>query len=432
MFFISLTKIKIKTKKYKYFEYFFRITLTKRLSKTDISYPKHQIRTTNKTRINNHKILPQATKIVLLCMLTTLALTLVFCTAVHLVMSCVLFLFSRYKIEYLALAWIMLIFCACFLAGIPVLYRYPISDLGIFHPALLIALMAGSYLQSIHLLGISMPGYLQWKRMWTYAAPAIALIAIYVIARLIGWKPNVIHTLQELSDKLQPFDILFRLAAFALSIYYILNIYRLPHLLVRHHSIPTYIKAYATALGLVATYYVCVTFFFNEPLLLIYLYLFSGLNLYIFFRTLETMARHLPKPDITTIRQAPEPELIEQTEQEDFNQANRQRFERVEYFMQTKREWTDSTFGRDRLCEATGINRHLLLQCLRSQGYNNIHDYINSYRIAALKSKIKRGEIQTANDAVVVGFGSGKTARNCFERMEGLTLDEYIKSNSLS
>lgn len=356
-----------------------------------------------------------------------LSLTLIFCTAVHLIMSCVLFLFSRYKIEYLALAWIMLIFCTSFLIGIPTLSFYKITDLGIFHPALLIILMASSYLQSIHLLGICMPGYLQWKRMWIYASPAISLIFIYLFARLVGWQPNVIHTLQELSSKLQTFDIVFRILAFILSVYYIINIYRLPHLLVRKYTIPTYVKAYATALGLISSYYVCVMLFFNESLLLIYLYLFTALNMYIFFRTLETMAQHLPKPNITIVQTAPEPEQIEQTEQEDFNQANRQRFERVEFFMQSKREWTDNTFGRDRLCEATGINRHLLLQCLRSQGYNNIHDYINSYRIAALKKKIARGEIQTANDAVIVGFGSGKTAKNCFERMEGFPLDIYLE-----
>ena len=358
---------------------------------------------------------------------TLLLSTLVFCSTAHFLMSCVLFLYSRYKIEYLALAWIMLIFCSSFLIGIPTMYYYKVTDMGIFHPALLIILMASSYLQSIHLLGICMPGYLQWKRMWIYASPAISLIAVYLLARLLGWQPNVIYTLQELSSKLQTFDILFRILAFILSVYYIVNIYRLPHLLVRKYTIPTYVKAYATALGLIASYYVCVMLFFNESLLLVYLYLFTALNMYIFFRTLETMAQHLPKPDITIVQTAPEPEEIEQTEQEDFNQANRQRFERVEFFMQSKREWTDNTFGRDRLCEATGINRHLLLQCLRSQGYNNIHDYINSYRIAALKKKISRGEIQTANDAVIVGFGSGKTAKSCFERMEGITLDAYIK-----
>ena len=94
--------------------------------------------------------------------------------------------------------------------------------------------------------------------------------------------------------------------------------------------------------------------------------------------------------------------------------------------MQRERGWLESTFGRDRLCEMTGINRHLMLQCLRSQGYNNIHDYINSYRINALKQKVKTGEIKTAADAVLVGFGSGKTARNCFERMEGMSLDDYL------
>lgn len=99
--------------------------------------------------------------------------------------------------------------------------------------------------------------------------------------------------------------------------------------------------------------------------------------------------------------------------------------------MQHDREWQDNTFGRDRLCEATGINRHLLLQCLRSQGYNNCHDYINSYRISALKRGVAEGTIRSVNDCVVVGFGSSKTARSCFERMEGVSLDDYLKRKSV-
>ena len=102
----------------------------------------------------------------------------------------------------------------------------------------------------------------------------------------------------------------------------------------------------------------------------------------------------------------------------------------MEHFMRHQREWKDNTFGRDRLCEATGINRHLLLQCLRSQGYNNCHDYINTYRISALKRGVSAGTITTVNDCVGVGFGSPKTARSCFERMEGISLDDYLKERT--
>ena len=139
---------------------------------------------------------------------------------------------------------------------------------------------------------------------------------------------------------------------------------------------------------------------------------------------------HLPKPERMEVAEAPAEEAIVQADLEDFNEANLKRFERVEYFMQHVREWQDNTFGRDRLCEATGINRHLLLQCLRSQGYNNCHDYINSYRINALKHGVSAGKISTVTDCLAVGFGSPKTARSCFERMEGMSLDDYLCQKS--
>ena len=220
-------------------------------------------------------------------------------------------------------------------------------------------------------------------------------------------------------------------AGLGLSVYYVANILRLPRLLVKNAEIPRYLKGYVTAMGLNMVFYIVVTAVFNAMLLLVYFYLFCLLNMYLFYRTLETMAIHLPKPEIVEVDEAPTEEVIVQAEKEDFNEANRRRFERVEFFMQHDREWQDNTFGRDRLCEATGINRHLLLQCLRSQGYNNCHDYINSYRISALKRGVAEGTIRSVNDCVVVGFGSSKTARSCFERMEGVSLDDYLKRKSV-
>lgn len=356
-----------------------------------------------------------------------LLISIVSYTVIHLMMSAVLFLYSRYKVEYLALAWIMAIFGAVGGASIPFILHYEGKEYGILHPYMLMLLVGSSFLQSLQPLGIAMPGYLQWRRMWGYAIPAIIVLAIYAIGIAFDSEPTIILSFSEIPEKILQSDILLRIACLGVSIYYIVNIFRLPHLLIKHTPVPAYVKAYGSAIGIVATFYVVCAIFFNLINILIYLYLFTLLNMYIFFRTLETMAIHLPKPAMEQVQEAPTTEWIAEVEKEDFNQANKQRFNRVEFFMQQKKEWTDNTFGRDRLCEATGINRHLMLQCLRSQGYNNIHDYINSYRINALKQKIRSGEVKTANESIIVGFGSGKTARNCFERMEGISLDDYIK-----
>lgn len=356
-------------------------------------------------------------------------LTLVFCATVHLMITCTLALYSRYKVQYLSLTWIMGIFCAGFCAAIPHSFALESAAPGMLHPVMLLVLVACSYLQSIYPLSICMPGYLQWGRMWKYATPALVLIALYMLGMLLGSRPVIVHDGRELARHLLSGDILLRAAALGLSIYYIVNIFRLPHVLVRVIDLPRYLIGYGTAMGLSAVFYVVLTVHFQSTLLMVYLFLFTALNLYMFFRTLETMAINLPKPKIETVTETPSPERIEQAEREDFNEANRQRFRRVQYFMQNEREWTDNTFGRDRLCEATGINRHLLLQCLRSQGYNNIHDYINYYRMEELKRRIQRGEITTLNGCTDTGFGSVKTARSCFERMETSSLDDFLKNN---
>ena len=353
--------------------------------------------------------------------------SLVVLATIHLMMAAVLSLYSRYKVQYLSLAWIMGIFGAICCVGIPFSSLLKFENIGLFHPFMLLALVVTSFLQGIYPLGITMPGYLQWGRMWRYASPAILLIILYIVTLLLGNRPQVIHSYDEFATRWWGPDMLFRLAGFGLSIYYVVNILRLPHVLAKNAEIPRYVKGYVTAMGFSMVFYVVAAAVFNVTLLMVYFYLFCLLNMYLFFRTLETMAMHLPKPEMVAVEEAPAEEAIVRADQEDFNEANLRRFERVEYFMQHEREWEESSFGRDRLCEATGINRHLLLQCLRSQGYNNCHDYINSYRIDALKRGVSAGTIATVADCVAVGFGTSKTARTCFERMEGMSLDDYLR-----
>ena len=64
---------------------------------------------------------------------------------------------------------------------------------------------------------------------------------------------------------------------------------------------------------------------------------------------------------------------------------------------------------------------------MRSQGFNNVHDYISSFRVAELKRMIVRGEVESLNDMTDAGFGTMQTVRSCFLKIEGITLDEYMK-----
>ena len=345
---------------------------------------------------------------------------------VHFVIACVMGLFARHRVQYLSLAWVNGIFCCTALTAAIFCDHITTAQPGILHPGMLLALLCACYLQSIYPLNISMPGFLQWERMWRYALPILVLFAIYFAATVLGSRIVYIYTAEDLARNILSSDILMRLCALGLSIYYIVNIFLLPHRMARHANVPHYLLAYCFFLGLSAVFYTFVAVYYNLTMLAIYVALFTLLNLYLMFRTLETLALQLPKPVISELTEAPS-ETSKETEQDDFNEANLHRFQRINFWMQNhKEEWKDSTFGRDRLCQEVGYNRHLVLQSVRSQDFNNVHDYINSFRVAELKRMIARGEVKTLSDTLAAGFGTIQTVRACFLKAEGITLDKYL------
>lgn len=359
------------------------------------------------------------------------------CSAMaHLVMTCVMALYARHKVQYLSLAWINGIFAAILTGAALVSNLIAEGQPGIMNPLMMIMLVVGCFLQSIYPLSIPMPGYLQWGRMWKYASPAIVLIVIYLLAFLVGENMEEFRTFADVRENLFSLSMLLRLAAFLLSLFYVVNMFLLPRRLVRHPNVPRYMLGYCTVLGLSAVYYMGVCIVFNPIMLMAYIAIFTLLNMYLALRALETMAISLPRPVIErveeTAEEVPAVEVVEEKEIhkkeiEDFNEANLQRYHRLEAWMQKNRAaWTESTFGRDQLCREVGLNRHLVLQSVRSQGHNNVHEYINRYRIEELKRMILRGEVATIGEVVDAGFGTVVTARSCFKKMEGQRLDEFM------
>lgn len=351
------------------------------------------------------------------------------CATAHLVMACVLAVYARYRVQYLALTWIMGIF-AIAMGAITPLHEYINGDPGLLHPAMLLSITAICYLQSIYPLSIPMPAYLQWGRMWKYAFPIIVLYMIYFGAVLCGVTPLHLNSFQEILQHWYSPDLWLRLTALGLAVYYVLNMLRLPSRLAHGTEVPRYLKGYCTALAISVVFYLVGAIWYSPLHVMAYVVIFSLLNLYLCFRTFETMAMHLPKPVIAKVEKEPTPEVIAKAETEDFNEANRQRFQRVEYWMQNhKEEWTQNTFNRDVLCEQVGINRHLLLQCVRSQGYNDTHEYLNTYRFEELKRLIIRGKVKTIGETLDAGFGTTKTARAVFLKMSGQSLDDFLAAH---
>lgn len=347
---------------------------------------------------------------------------------VHFVIASIMALFARHRVQYLCLAIVNTIFGCTMLTLIFISQDIAAAEPGILHPGMLLALLCACYLQSIYPLDISMPGFLQWERMWRYACPILILLAIYTGAALMGSHIVYIYTFGELIENILSSDILMRLCALGLSIYYIVNIFLLPRRLARHANVPQYLLGYCFCMGFSVVFYTYIAIFYNLAMLAVYIVIFTVLNLYLIYRTLESLALQLPRPIISEVKEAPADETKDEKEQEDFNEANLHRFQRINFWMQNHREvWKDSTFGRDRLCQLVGYNRHLVLQSVRSQGFNNVHDYISSFRVAELKRMIARGEVNTLNDTLAAGFGTLQTVRACFLKVEGITLDDYLK-----
>jgi len=348
----------------------------------------------------------------------------------HIVLASVLGLYARYKVQYLALTWINAIFGFTLAFCAPFSQEIVVGQPGMFHPVMLLTLTAASFLQSIYPLSIPMPAYLQLGRMVKYALPAIILIVVYTILWALGIEMKPVKNFYDLLTPPYNGEIILRIVAIALSIYYVINVLILPRRLAHSTNVPAYVGGYCTALAIIVILYLACTIHYMPLLLMIFVGLFTILNAYLAYRTLENMAKGLPHPIIEKVEEEPSEEVIEQAEREDFNEANRQHFLRVEFWMQNHKErWTQSTFNRDQLCAEIGLNRHLLLQCVRSQGYNDTHEYLNTYRTEELKRLINAGKVCSVADSADAGFGTAKTARSVFMKMQGITLDEYLSRN---
>lgn len=360
------------------------------------------------------------------------------CATAHLVGVCVMGMLALRRVQYMSLAWILAIFFG--VIAIVAMFGDDVAGgrPGILNPYMLLMLVVGTYLQSIYSLGIAMPGYLQWGRMLKYASPIVVLALVYVIAMSFGEQLTKVYSFSELSDKIFSLDVFLRLVAMLLGLLYVLNIVFLPRRLAYKSEYPMLLVAYTVVLVLSVILYLYTALSYTPWLLCVYMVLFTLVNFFWVCHSVEKLITNIPHPNISLdspdISDLHEEVVIVQEEerhaQADFNEVNLNRYLRVETWMQqNKGKWKCNGFTRDRLCEETGINRQLLLQCLRSQGHNNVHEYITVYRVEELKRLVTRGEIASVSDSVDVGFGSVKTARSCFERIENQSLDEYIQNN---
>lgn len=370
--------------------------------------------------------------------------TIVFacCATAHFVGMCVMGILAVRRVQYLSLAWVLAIFFG--ITAIVAFFGESVVNgrPGILNPYMLLMLVVATYLQSIYALGIAMPGFLQWGRMVKYASPIFVLAIIYVIAMHPVGQLTEVYSLKEMFDSMFYLDVVLRFAALLLGLYYVLNIVFLPRRMAYKSELPMLLLAYMVVLVLSIILYLYTALKYTPWMLCAYMVLFTLVNFFWVCHSMETLIVKMPHPVIRLDAEEDAPvevETVDDGEEEerqrqiDFNEVNLSRYIKVQSWMQkNKDKWMSNGFTRDRLCEETGINRQLLLQCLRSQGHNNVHEYITTYRVEELKRLVARGEIASVSDCLCVGFGAVKTARLCFERIEGQSLDDFLKERAVA
>ena len=359
--------------------------------------------------------------------------TLVVCSTSHLILTAVLALYAKYQVRYLPLAWMMFVFTVISAVAAYGTHAIVIAEPGLMHPDMLSMLVVSSFFQSSCTLGVTMPGFLQMERMLKYAIPAFIVIIVgWILVHTLGVVTTTL-TMDQLLGNVFSIDVLWRLFTLGVGFYYYINIIRLPRILAKRTRIPLYLLVYTAMMGLSGILYLYVSISYSPYTLCWWVIGFTLVDMLLVFPELESLAEHLlhATAALEAERQVTSQIKVNQQKEiqreEDFNEMNLMRYNRVQYWMQNNRQsWCSYTFNRDMLCEETGINRQLLLQCLRSQGHNNVHDYLTLYRVEELRRLIKTGALTSVQECDMAGFGSVKTARLAFQRVLGIDLDEYI------
>jgi AraC-like DNA-binding protein len=364
----------------------------------------------------------------------TVTVTFACCAVAHFAGMVVMGILARHRVQYLSLVWML----AIFFVALVIVSMYGESVAkgvpGILHPYMLLVLVAGIFLQSIYSLGFALPGFLQVRRMCKYATPIILLAIVYMIAIFPAGRLTRVYSYGELFTGILSVDLVLRILALGLGVYYALNIIFLPRKMAQKTTFPVSIIAYTTVLIFSIILYMYTALDYSPLMLCAYMVMFTIVNYFWVCHSLESLMQKMPHPKIELdvsddvgLIEVSGGDRQEDISMRDFNEMNHKRYMRVQLWMQTHKEaWLNNGFNRDKLCDETGINRQLMLQCLRSQGHNNIHEYITTYRVEELMRLIRQGEVTSVSDCILVGFVTPKTARACFERIAGSNLDDFL------
>lgn len=125
------------------------------------------------------------------------------------------------------------------------------------------------------------------------------------------------------------------------------------------------------------------------------------------------------------------PQISEDTGVKEYKEsitADNPYFQKLELLCKEEHIYTDSTLNREKVAEKLGISAGYLSQIINTITGDNFANYINQYRVEAVKKMISNSEFENYNLQAMgleSGFTSKTTFYKAFKKVTGLTPNEY-------
>lgn len=125
------------------------------------------------------------------------------------------------------------------------------------------------------------------------------------------------------------------------------------------------------------------------------------------------------------------PQILEDIRIEEYREsitADNPYFQKLELLCKEQHIYTDSTLNREKVAEQLGISAGYLSQIINTITEDNFANYINRYRVEAVKEMISNSEYENYN-LLAMGLESGFTSKatfyKTFKKHTGQTPNEY-------
>jgi AraC-like DNA-binding protein len=124
-------------------------------------------------------------------------------------------------------------------------------------------------------------------------------------------------------------------------------------------------------------------------------------------------------------------QIVENSTAEEYREsitADNLYFQKLELLCKEQHIYTDSTLNREKVAEKLGISAGYVSQIINTITGDNFANYINQYRVEAVKEMISNSEYENYN-LLTMGLESGFTSKTtfykAFKKVTGQTPNEY-------